>query len=260
MIAKNCIRLFSFAILILMSSCRSVIPKSHLDSILRERVLRVGTTGDYQPYSYADQAGKYSGIDIELAEDLAHSLGVSLQLVPTSWPTLLQDLQAGRFDIAMSGISKKLIRQQVGLFSASYTVSGKTPIVRCSDTTRLSSLEQIDRPGVRIVVNPGGTNELFVRQKITSAEVIVHPDNKTIFAEIIAQRADVMITDAEEVQLKSSIHQELCPAMPGRTFDKFAKGFLLPRDLIWKAYVDEWLRMRQLEGKLTALFEKYLHE
>ncbi len=237
---------------------RPIAVHSLLDQVVQSGQLRVGTTGDYQPYSHLLPDGRYEGIDIELAKDLAHSLGVKLVIVPTSWPTLMADLKAKKYDIGMSGISKKLSRQAQGLFSRAYTVSGKTPIARCEDQDKFNSLADINRKEIKVIVNPGGTNEVFARQHITEAQLILHPENTTIFEAIIAGEADVMITDEEEVLLQSAKSAVLCPCMPGKTFNQFEKAYLLPRDLIWKAYVDEWLQQRQLEGKVDAIFQTFL--
>jgi cyclohexadienyl dehydratase len=67
-------------------------------------VLRIGTTGDYAPFSSERREG-LSGADIELGIALAAALGVEPRFVRTSWPTLMQDFRADRFDVAMSGIS-----------------------------------------------------------------------------------------------------------------------------------------------------------
>ena len=76
------------------------------EEIRERKVLRVGTAGDYQPMSYLDpDTGKYVGFDAELAEDLAAELGVELEYVKTSWPTLMEDTLAGKFDLAICGIT-----------------------------------------------------------------------------------------------------------------------------------------------------------
>src|ERR1700740_1867863 len=60
-----------------------------LDAIAARGVLRVGSTGDYKPFSYrAAQGGEFIGLDLEMAGGLARALGVKLEVVPTSWPTL----------------------------------------------------------------------------------------------------------------------------------------------------------------------------
>ena len=62
---------------------------SRLDDILARGVLRVGTTGDYRPFTALDKAsGAYSGFDIDLARSLGAALGVRIEFEPTSWPNL----------------------------------------------------------------------------------------------------------------------------------------------------------------------------
>jgi len=93
---------------------------SILDKVIK-KVIRVGTTGDFSPFSYqSDGVTTYQGIDIELAKDLAESLDVEVQFIKTTWSTLLSDLAADKFDIGMSGITIKLLRQREALFSISY--------------------------------------------------------------------------------------------------------------------------------------------
>ncbi len=227
-----------------------------LDKVINSRVLRVGTTGDYKPFTYLN-VSKYEGIDIELAKNLAKTLGAEVKFVKTSWPTLMQDLEANKFDIAMGGISKKLQRQQVGLFSKGYFISGKTTISRCEDKDKYPNLKSIDLPQVKLIVNPGGTNQKFVNKHIKSAKILVHDDNNTIFEQIINKQADVMITDSVEVLLQSKLNPGLCPTMRGKTFDKFEKAYLIPRDLLWLEYVNAWLEMLVLNGKINELFAQY---
>jgi AcrR family transcriptional regulator len=43
--------------------------------------------------------------DVTVAQTPAKELGVALQIVPTTWKSMTGDFKAGRFDIAMSGVS-----------------------------------------------------------------------------------------------------------------------------------------------------------
>ncbi|HAD09002.1 MAG TPA: gamma subclass chorismate mutase AroQ [Porticoccaceae bacterium] len=234
-------------------------PRNRLEEILHRGVLRVGTTGDYKPFSfYHPETGEYTGVDIELAADLARSLGVALQLVSTSWPTLMDDLAADRFDIGMSGISRTLQRQRRAMFSDSYSKGGKTPIGRCDNVASLASLEAIDQAGVRVIVNPGGTNEKFARQHIQKAQFIVHTDNTTVFQELLTGRADVMITDAIEVRVQTALHPELCATMPGELLTQVEKAFLMPQDIYLKTYVDAWLGGLKRAHILDRCFARYV--
>ena len=106
---------------------------STLSRVQQGQVLKVCTTGDYAPFSHREDNGDFEGIDIDMAASLAKSLGATVQTVPTSWPTLMEDFTSGKCDIAMSGISVKLDRQAQAYFSQPYQTGGKTPIVRCED-------------------------------------------------------------------------------------------------------------------------------
>ena len=156
--------------------------KSLLDKIIERGVLKVGTTGDYAPFSYRKEKDKnFQGIDIDLANELALSLGVKVQFVQTSWKDLTIDLSDNKFDLAMSGISINLKRQKYGLFSDHYFKYGKMPIVRCKDRSKFNSLSKIDSPSTRLIVNPGGTNESYARSSIKRAKIKVFKDNRKIF-------------------------------------------------------------------------------
>jgi cyclohexadienyl dehydratase len=235
---------------------------NRLAQVLDSGVLRVGSTGDYAPFSFRPDSSngyaQWSGIDIDLAKNLAQSLGVEIQWVHTSWPTLMKDLHSGRYDIGMSGISINLTRQQTAFFSNAYHRGGKAPLIRCADSSKFGSLDDIDQNNTRVIVNPGGTNQKFTDANIYKASITVHDDNRSIFNEIINHTADVMFTDKIEIKLQTKQHTELCAAMGEQTLTYSEKGFLLPQDIVWKAYVDTWLNIRSGDGTLEKLFNTHL--
>lgn len=231
---------------------------NRLVQVLVSGVLRVGTTGDYAPFTLQRKADAApAGIDVDLARDLGEALDAEVRFVATTWPTLMRDLAAGRFDVAMGGVSRTLERQREGFFSGPYYVGGKTPIVRCADAGRFPDLAAIDRPGVRVIVNPGGTNERFVDANIRQADRIAHEDNRTIFQALVDGRADVMITDRIEVELQARQHPELCASMPDRTLTYQEKAYLLPQDPVWREFVDTWLHLALADGTVQAAFERH---
>ncbi len=231
-----------------------------LTQIRESGTLRVGTTGDYAPFSYSSDGKNFSGIDIDMAHALADSLGVTVVFFKTSWPGLMSDLEAGYYDVGMSGISKIPAREQVAFFTTPYHIGGKTPIARCEDASRFSSLNAIDQPGVTLIVNPGGTNQRFLQRNINNASVRLHNDNRTIFDEIIRGKADLMITDSIEVRLQSALQPALCATMPGETLTYQEKAYMMPSEASLRSVLNEWLNEVRASGKLTRTFEKHLGE
>ncbi len=233
--------------------------QSRLDDIVQRGTLRVGLTGDYRPFSQRDTTtGAYTGLDVDMARNLADSLGVKLEIVPTTWATLLPDLGEGKFDIGMGGISVTLARQRVAFFSQPVMRAGKAAIARCDEKAQFDTLAAIDRPGVKVIVNPGGTNERFDRANLHQAEIVTFPDNTRIFDELAAGRANLMITDAVETKLQQRLHPELCAIHPDQPFDFGELAYLLPRDIVLKLYIDQWLHIMMASGTWRRLGQTYL--
>jgi len=244
-----------FAALALTASAHAQQP-SRLDEIISRGTLKVGMTGDYRPLTYLDkETRKFSGFDIDMAEALGRVLGVKVEFVPTAWPQLMKDFEAQKFDIAMGGVSITLDRQKKGLFSTPIMREGKTPIARCTDKDKYAALADIDKPGTRVIVNPGGTNERFARTNVKSAEIRVYGDNVTIFDEIAKGNADLMMTDASETRYQQKLHPGvLCAIHPDQPFDFAEKAYWLQRDEALKDFVDQWLHIATEDGTFKKIY------
>jgi len=193
-----------------------------------------------------------------MGNNLADALGARLEIVHTPSKNLLPDLLDQRFDIGMGGVTITLERQKAAFFSTPIMRTGKAPIARCADKDKYESLSEIDRPGVRVIVNPGGTNERFDRANLRAAEIVVFPDHTRIFDELAAGGADLMITDVVETPLQQKSHPELCAIHPERPLEFGELAHLLPRDLALKLYVDQWLHMTQESGAYNTLARRWL--
>lgn len=231
--------------------------RSLIDNILEENTIRVGTTGDYIPFSYVEN-GDLIGIDIELAKDLANSLGVDLVLVNTTWPTLMDDLHQDKFDISMSGISINLERQKTALFSIPILSGGKVAITRDENVSKFKTLALINRPEVRVIFNPGGTNETFARTNFPNANLIENEDNISIFQKIVDGEVDVMVTDAIETIVQQEVHPELEAVNYDKPFNYSEKGYLFKRDIIFKAFIDQWINMRLNDGTFNKVHDEQI--
>lgn len=201
-----------------------------LDRILDSKTLRVGTPGDYRPFAIKAGDG-YEGHDIDVIEKMAKELAVKIEYVPTSWPNLLGDLQADKFDVAVGGITRNVNRLRRVDMLPGYAPFGKVALVRTADAARYQSLADLDQPNVRVIKNPGGTNEAFVLANLRQAQVSTHAQNAEIPALIAEGKGDVMITETYEALYYAKVDPRLTAAfVQSPLTPKNYLGFMLPTD------------------------------
>ena len=257
---KLLIRFFFVAVAVLLAGCGTAQPDA-LSAVRERGVLRVGATGDYKPMSFREPAtGKYWGFDAALAEDLARSLGVKLEYVPTTWPTLMRDTLDRKFDLALCGITITEERKQRALMSEGYLGNGKTVLCRAEDARKYVALAAIDRPEVRVMENPGGLNEKFARKHLPHAILIIHPVNEEIPGLIASGKADVMITEIMEAAYYCSKDRRLAAPLLDKPFTHGQLGALLPPgNEALRDYVNGFLGQERRTGRLDELKKQYLH-
>ena len=234
----------------------------HLEDILARGTIRIGTTGDYIPMSYLNpQTGEYEGIDAELSKLIAASLGVKIEYVPTTWPTLTADTLAGKFDIALCGISRNYARAKTMAMSDAYGegIFGKTILCRKTDAKKFKTISDLNRPEVRIMINPGGTNEKFARANLTKAKLIVHNENADIPRQIAEGKADIMITETVEAAQYIRKDSRLAAPLINAPFTRHSCGILMEKgDQEWLNYINFVLAELRMDGTMAQLETKYL--
>jgi len=228
--------------------------------IVRRGTLLVGTTGDYRPLSFCEADGTYWGFGIEVAREIANYLGVETDFVKTSWPTLTADVLAEpqTFDLAIGGITITDTRRETMLMSEGYLANGKTILCRASESDRYRSLADIDKPEVRVMVNPGGLNEKFANENLTHATIIVHQKNEEIPSLIAEGEANVMITEITEAPYYVQTDTRLAAPLLKNPFTHGEIGVLMQKgqdDLM--EMVNNAIRKMKSDGTLRRLHEKY---
>lgn len=235
-------------------------PDKVTEIVERGKVL-IGTTGDYRPLSfYEPETGEYWGFGIEIAQEIAKQLGVKVEFVQTSWPTLTADVLAEpqKFDFAIGGITITDARCETMMMSEGYLANGKTILCRASESERYQSLADIDKPEVRVMVNPGGLNEKFAHENLTHATIIIHQKNEEIPTLIAEGVADVMITEITEAPYYVRTDTRLAAPLLNEPFTHGEIGVLMQKgqeDLL--DFVNGVIRRMKSNGSLRRLHEKY---
>jgi cyclohexadienyl dehydratase len=245
---------------LLLAQCSRPQKNPTVQRIQGRGTLLVGTTGDYRPLSFKEENGEYWGFGIDLAGKIAEKLKVKTSFVQTSWPTLTADVIADpqAFDLAIGGISITEDRKKVMLMSDGYLKNGKTILCRAEDAAKFKSLEDLDKPEVRVMVNPGGLNEKFANDYLMNATVIVHPRNEEIPTLVAEGQADVMITEVTEAPWYVQNDNRLAAPLLNTPFTDGEIGVLMRKgqeDLL--ELVNTVIREMKADGSLRNLCNQY---
>ena len=228
--------------------------------IVERGKLLVATTGDYRPLSYRERNGDYWGFGIEMAEQIARRIGVGVEFVQTSWPTLTADVLAEpqAFDLAIGGITITEARKALMLMSEGYLANGKTILCRAEDAGKYRSLADIDKPEVRVMVNPGGLNQKFANERLTHATIMVYDRNEEIPNQVAEGKADMMITEITEAPWYVQNDTRLAAPLLSQPFTHGEIGVLMRKgqaDLL--DLVNAVIARMKSDGSLRRLHEKY---
>jgi cyclohexadienyl dehydratase len=234
---------------------------SLLKKVLERGTLRVGTTGDYPPFSELDQANNtYKGYEIDVVTQLAADLGVKVEFVPTNWDTLGAGIQADKYDVTASGITMTLERLKSVAFSDPYLDSPLVPLILKKDDGKYASWRDMDKEGVKLAVMAGTSAEESAKKNFTKAEIVSITAPALDYQELLAGRVDAAITDT--VFIKKALAQYADQvAVVG--LDKPIEGqpismMTLQGDQVWLNWVNTWIKLKQQTGFFDSLFNKWI--
>lgn len=95
------------------------------NKIMDRGVIVVGVKADTRPWGYRDQDGNIIGMEADMAQDVADTLGVDLELVAVESSNRMQFLEGGRIDLMIATMSDRADRREiVGVVGPNYYSSG----------------------------------------------------------------------------------------------------------------------------------------
>ena len=231
--------------------------ESKLQTILKNKELRVGTTGDWDPMSVKDPAtNSYKGFDIDVMNELAKDMGVKVKFVPTDWKTIVSGITADRYDISTS-VTKTPKRAEVAGFTETYYKYGTVPLVLKKNLKKFSTWDSLNNKDVTIATTLGTSQEekakeFFPKSKLKSVEAPARD-----FQEVLAGRADGNITSSTEANKLVITYPELAIVQDGEKNPAFLAMMVSKDDKEWNDYVSKWINDKKTSGFFTNLLAKY---
>ncbi|MDA9207866.1 transporter substrate-binding domain-containing protein [Octadecabacter sp.] len=243
---------------LLATSAVTASAQSALNEILSEGVLKVGTTGDWNPMTMRDVAtNSYVGYDIDVMTELAADLGVEVEFVATDWKTLVSGVTAGQYHITGSA-SVSPARAKAAGYSDSYFSLATVPLTLRENAERFTSWDDLNNPDVSVAATLGTTQETQVRQYFPDAEHRIVEAPARDFQEVLAGRADANITSNVEANQLVAQYEQLMIVPVAEARSPTPIAMLLPQDdQVWINYVNTWITLKQEQGFFDELGVKW---
>lgn len=229
-----------------------------LKEILDGGVLKVGTTGDWNPMTMKDPAtNSYTGYDIDVMTELAKDLGVEVEFVPTDWKTLVSGVTSGKYHMTGSA-SISPARAKAAGYSDSYFSLATVPLTLAKNADKFKDWGDLDKPEVTVAATLGTTQEKQVKAFFPNAEHKIVEAPARDFQEVLAGRADAHITSNVEAYKLVAKYPQMMIVPVAQPKARTPIAMLLPQeDQTWINYVNTWIKLKQERGFFDGLGKKW---
>jgi cyclohexadienyl dehydratase len=232
--------------------------QSALNDILSNGVLKVGTTGDWNPMTMKDpETNSYTGYDIDVMTALAADLGVEIEFVPTDWKTLVNGVVAGKYHMTGSAsISPK--RAKAAGYSNSYFSLATVPLTLKENADRFKDWDDLNQADIKVAATLGTTQEKQVKQFFPDAKHVIVEAPARDFQEVLAGRADAHITSNVEAYKLVAKYPQMMIVPVSTPKAPTPIAMLLPQaDQVWINYVNTWIALKTERGMFAELGRKW---
>lgn len=216
----------------------------------------VGMDLSYPPFETIDIEGKPSGVSVDLAEALGHSMGRPLRIENIPFTGLIPSLKTGKIDCIISSMTDTQERRASIAFSDPYLTIGLALLV--GKNSPIQSIADLDQPGKTIAVRQGTTGEVWARAQIRQARILALEKESAAVMEVTQGNADGFLYDQMSVwknaqEQKSTTRALLMPIQK----ENWAIGLRLDsQDLRQK--INGFLETFRASGGFEKLGDKYL--
>ncbi len=237
--------------------------QSHLERIRERGVIRIGYDPDRLPFSYFNAKGELAGFDIDMAHRLAHELNVKIEFVPFEFESLLQQLEADHFDIAMAGVYGTAARSENIRFSDPYVFATMALVVadhRRDEFATLDSIRRQDTVSIGIHRSLSG-DASRIKEFMPNVKVVVLDSYREFFAQEGAGKGvDALFTSAEGGSAWTLLYPQYQVVTP--MSDEFSIPLVYPfsgrEDSAMDEFIDHWVMLKQHDGTTKRAYDYWI--
>jgi len=224
--------------------------------------LHVGTSADYPPFAYYDEAFRLTGFDPTLIREIGERLGLEVRMTDMPFNGLFDSLQVGQIDAAIGAIAVTTEREQQADFTNIYFISEDAFLARADAAFNvLGSMEDVEEQAL-VGVQEGSVyatwaeRELVERGVLPAANLMLYGDISRAVKDLELGRIDLVILDAvaaERLQETGSVKI----VARGLNRQRYAIAVPIGADEL-RRNLNAALEQLRDEGRITELAVEYM--
>ena len=163
----------------------------------KDGTLTVGTAAEYEPFEYMED-GQYKGFDLDLIQDIAKKLGLTVEFANVDFDTIVPGVSSGaKYDVGIGAITVTPERKKEVDFTDSYYMDDQA-IVTMKDNADITGdnyKEKLDSADAKIAVQSGSTAEAFAKENFPNAELVPFKNATDCFSALQAGQSVALVTN-----------------------------------------------------------------
>jgi len=249
---------------VLLAGCQPAGEGTVLKNIQDANKVVVGTSADYPPYEYIDETGNLTGFDIELMEEIANRMDVTLEWQDMPFDSLIAAVQEDKIDMSISCFNYSEERDQLVDFSDPYYTSQDAFIVTDEFTGAFNEPE--DAANFKVGVQSGTVQDEWLTAELVDAGLMSEAnlsryervDQAALDLEV--GRIDILMADDVPAQAIVSQYDGLKIIYQGMLYTGPINIVLPDGAADLQAEVNRIIGELEAEGFIDALAVKYFSE
>ena len=226
-----------------------------LKSVQKAGELVIASSPDFPPFESLSSDGSVDGIEIEICNLICEKLGVKLKIEQVDFDSVLPGVQAGKFNMGVSGISVTEKRQKNVLFTDPYCLAAQAIVVTEGSPIACKA----DLTGKAVSVQTGTTAETYCMEQGHSVSSFAA--NSDAEAALTTDKVDAWVIDdltaADMVKAYNAENDSKLVVLPeAMTTEPYAFAFRFGSEDLVKE-INGILSELVADGTVQSIFDKF---
>jgi polar amino acid transport system substrate-binding protein len=234
-----------------------------LAAIKERGVIKIGVSL-YVPSVIQAPDGSFSGFEIDLLNKLANQIGVTVEYIPVGFDILAAGLQTGKYDMTTAMLVSDERKQIVDFSTVSVAVLGQVWMVLTDNPKNFQTIEDLNKPEVKIVVTTGAFDETVTTKYIPKATQKSVPGIQIaqLVTEVISGQVDACTLETPvNTGLYKEQYGDLIKFIPDalHPVEVIGTNWAVPKgDTVLQTYISKFLQEQFDNGYMEELNAKYM--